>query len=131
MAIKVQNRQTEDWPVGGWELVLIPMNSGIWVNERGTSSVYAALLTKADVLDASDQERYSHGTIKRMIGGSMLSNLKSALGWVSSKLPFVKKALSKIDHPMAKAGHDVLKAFGYGRSGGGTSGGNKQENRLM
>ena len=93
VAIKVQNHQTEDWPVGGWELVMIPMNSGIWVNERGTSSVYTALLTKADVLDASDQEHYSHGTIKRMIGGSMLSNLKSALGWISSKLPFVEKKM--------------------------------------
>ncbi len=87
--IKVQNHQTEDWAVGGWEMVLIPMNSGIWVNERGTSSVYTALLTKADVLGASDQGHCRHGTIKRMIGGSMLSNPKSALGWISSKLPFV------------------------------------------
>ena len=39
VAIKVQNHQTEDGPVGGWELVLIPMNSGIWV----TSSEYTAL----------------------------------------------------------------------------------------
>ena len=63
----------------------------------------------------------------------MLSNLKSAPGWISSKLPFVKNVLSKIDHPMAKTGHDVLKAVGYGRSGGGTSGGShgKLENRLM
>ncbi len=111
--------------------MLIPMNSGIWVNERGTCSVYTALLTKADVLDASDQGHYSHGTVKRMIGGSTLSNLKSALGWISSKLSFVKNVLSKIDHPMAKAGHDVLKAVGYGRSRGGASGGNKLENRLM
>ena len=29
VAIKVQNHQTEDWAVGGWELLLIPMNSGI------------------------------------------------------------------------------------------------------
>ncbi len=80
VAIKVQNHQTEVWVVGGWEMVLIPMNSGIWVSERGTSSVYTALLTKADVLRASDQEHYSHGTIKRMLGSSVLNNLKSALG---------------------------------------------------
>ena len=51
---------------------------------------------------------------------------------ISSKLPFVKNVLGKIDHPYAKVGHDVLKAIGYGKSGGGSSGGNnKLENRLM
>ena len=130
ISIKVQNHQIEDWVDGQWEMIVIPMNSGIFVNERGTSSVYTALLTKADVLDASEQEHYSHGTIKRMIGGSLLSNLKSAMSWISSKLPFVKNILGKIDHPYARAGHDVLKAVGYGRSGGGTTGGGLQ-NRLV
>jgi hypothetical protein len=32
----------------------------------------------------------------------MLCNLKSALGWISSKLPFVKNVLGAIDHPAAK-----------------------------
>ena len=132
ISLKVQNHQTEAWEATKWETFVIPMNSGIFVNERGTSSVYTALLTKADVLDASDQEHYSHGTIKRMVGGSMLNNLKSAMGWISSKLPFVRNVLGKIDHPYAKVGHDVLKAVGYGKSGGGASGGNnKLENRLM
>jgi len=107
------------------------MNSGIFVTERGTSSIYTALLTKADVLDASEQEHYSHGTVKRMVGGSFLNNLKSAMSWISSKLPMVRSALAKIDHPYARVGHDVLKAVGYGKSGGGTSGGNKLENRLL
>ena len=62
----------------------------------------------------------------------MLSNLKSALGWASAKLPFVRNVLGKIDHQYAKVGHGVLKAAGYGKSGGGTSGGNnKLENRLV
>ena len=52
------------------------MNSGIFVTERGASSIYTALFTKADVLDASEQEHYSHGTVKRMIGGSFLNILK-------------------------------------------------------
>ena len=130
--IKVVNHQIDPWVSGQWEMVVIPMNSGIFVNERGTVSVYTALLAKADVLDASDQEHYSHGTVKRMIGGSMLNNLKSAMGWISSKLPFVRNVLGKIDHPYAEVGHGVLKAVGYGKSGGGASGGNsKLENRLM
>ena len=59
-SLKVQNHQTEAWSAGNWEAFVIPMNSGIFVNERGTSSVYTALLTKSDVLDASEQEHYSH-----------------------------------------------------------------------
>lgn len=130
LIVTAENTQHEAWAANEWELIVIPMNSGIFVNERGTSSVYTALLTKADVLDASEQDHYSHGTIKRMIGGSFHSALKSAMGWISSKLPFVKNVLGKIDHPYAKVGHDVLKAVGYGKSGGGASGGNLQ-NRLM
>ena len=130
IAVTVQNHQIEAWNSGQWELVIIPMNSGIFVNERGTSSVYTALLTKADVLDASEQEHYSHGTIKRMIGGSLMSNLKSAMGWISSKLPGVRNILGKIDHPYAKVGHDVLRTMGYGKSGGGASGGGGLASRL-
>ena len=80
VTVNVANNQAEAWSVGNWELMLIPMNSCIFVNERGTSSVYTALLTKADVLDASEQEHYSHGTIKRMIGASLMSNLKIGNG---------------------------------------------------
>ena len=104
MAIKVVNHQIEDWTAGQWETIIITMNSGVFVNARGTSSVYSGLLTRSDVLDASEQEHYSHGTVKRMVGGSMLQNLKSSLGWISSQLPFVRNVLGKIDHPYAKVG---------------------------
>ena len=33
VAIKVVNHQIEDWPVGQYEMVIIPMNSCIFVNE--------------------------------------------------------------------------------------------------
>ena len=127
VAVTVVNNQTEDFTANNWELILIPMNSGIFVNERGTSSVYTGLLTKQDVLQTStEQAHYSHGTVKRMIGGGFLNSLKSAMGWISSKLPAVRQALGHIDHPYAKVGHEVLKTMGYGRSGGGA----KLENRL-
>ena len=126
VAVNVVNNQAEVWNASQWELFVVPMNSGIFVNERGTSSVYTALLTKQDVLETSVQEHYSHGTIKRMIGGGFLNSLKSAMGWISSKLPHVRNALGKIDHPYAKVGHEVLKTMGYGRSGGA----NKLENRI-
>ncbi len=73
------NNHHEEWLAREWELSVIPMNSGIILNGRGTSSVYTALLTKADVLDASDQENHSHGAIKRLIGGGLHSSLKNRL----------------------------------------------------
>lgn len=50
------------------EIVVIPVNSGIMVTERGQTSCYTGILTKSDVLDASLQEPYSHMDIKRIVG---------------------------------------------------------------
>jgi hypothetical protein len=130
VSVKVSNSQVNPWNAGEWELFVIPMTSGIMALERGTCSTYVGVLLKADIMNASEQEHYSHGTIKRMIGGSLLSNLRSAMGWISSKLPFVKNALNKIDHPYARLGHDVLNTLGYGKSGAGSSDASLQ-NRLM
>ena len=130
LTVTVENNEYESYEANKYELVIIPMNSGIWVNERGTSSIYIGLLAKADVLNTSTgQEHYSHSTIKRMVGGSLINNLRSAMGWISSKLPFVKNALNKIDHPYARVGHDVLNSLVYGMSAAGASGG--LQNRLM
>ena len=125
--MKVVSNQAEAWSAGNWELFVVPMNRGIFVNERGTRSVYAALLIKAGVMQVLERQHYSHGTIKRMIGGGFLNSLKSAMGWVTSKLPAARNALGYIDHPYAKVGHAVLKTMGYGKSGGAS----KLENRIM
>lgn len=111
------------------EIVLITMNSGVWVNERGTSTVYTGILTKQDVLDVSTQESYTRSDVKRMVGGGFLDTLKSVAGKVLPKLPSLAKAgLSLVPEssPMgkyAKMGEAGLGALGYGRSGGGGSGG--------
>ena len=127
IAVTVVNNQAEAWNAGNWELFIVPMNSGIFVNERGTSSVYTALLTKADVAQDLETQHYSHGAAKRMIGGSFLNSLKSAMGWISSKLPAVRNALGHIDHPHAKVGHSFLKKMGYGKPRGA----DKLENRRV
>ena len=123
MQVTVSNLQYDDWTSGNYEMIVMPMNTGVFVNEKGTSSTFIALLTKEDVIQASSQEPYTNYEVKRMVGGSFLSGLKSSLGWLSSKMPFVKQALSHIDHPMAKTGHNVLHALGYGKG--------RLENRLM
>jgi hypothetical protein len=106
------------------EVVVITMNSGVWVNERGTSTVYTGILTKQDVLDVSSQESYSRSDVKRMVGGGFLDTLKSIAGKVLPKLPALAKAgLSMSGNPYAQKGADLIGALGYGRSGGGSSGG--------
>jgi len=67
------------------ELVLITMNSGVFVCDRGTSSVYEGLLSKQDVLDASMQPPYTSHDVQRLVGGSIHDKLKSAIGHVMHK----------------------------------------------
>jgi hypothetical protein len=117
MKLNVRNNTKTALGANDYELVIIPMNTGVFVNEKGTSSTFIALLTKEDVIQASSQEPYTNFEVKRMVGGSFLSGLKSSLGWLSSKLPFVKQALGSINHPYAQKGHDVLNALGYGKGG--------------
>lgn len=108
------------------ELVLITMNSGVFCCERGTSSTYTGILTKQDVLDASAQQPYFKSDAERIVGGGFLDSLKSVVGRVLPMLvPEAKARLAGMDNPYAKAGASVLGALGYGRSGGGASGGMK------
>ena len=90
------------------------MNSGVFVNERGTSSTFLSMLTKQDVLDSLQQEPYANFEISRMVGGGFLDNLRSAMGWIQSKLPGVRGVLEHVPHQSAQTGANVLTALGYG-----------------
>ena len=126
VTLSVYNNEPYQWSANQWELFIIPLNSGIYAIERGVANLYTGLLTKADVLAASEgQEAYTRGTIKRMVGGGFLDTLKSSLHWISSKLPMVKQALSHINHPIAQTGAKVLDAVGYGKVK------SKLDNRIM
>lgn len=108
------------------EIVLITMNSGVFVNERGTSSTYTGILTKQDVLDASSQEAYSRSDVKRLVGGGFLDTIKSVAGKVMPKLPsLAKKGLETMGYGRSGAGYSGAGYSGAGTSGGGTSGGMK------
>ncbi|MFM7986036.1 MAG: major capsid protein V20 domain-containing protein, partial [Candidatus Fonsibacter sp.] len=56
LQVTVENNQSGDWYGDQYELVIMVMNSGVFVNERGTSSTFLGLLTKQDVLDARQQQ---------------------------------------------------------------------------
>jgi hypothetical protein len=104
------------------EVVIITLNSGVFVNERGSSSTYTGILTKQDVLDAAGQEPVSHASVKRLVGGGFLDTLKSVVGKVA---PIAKIGLALAPHPAAKAASAALGALGYGKSGG------RKHNKLM
>lgn len=59
------------------ELVMITVNSGVFVTERGQSSVYTGILTKQDVLDASQQDPFSIAHVTRKVGAGMLDRGKA------------------------------------------------------
>jgi hypothetical protein len=113
--LDVQNNTYENWPGGSYEMVIIPMNSGVFVSERGMSSTFLSLLTKQDVLDALQQQPYSNFEIRRMVGGGFLDGLKSALGWVKGKLPGLRNTLEMIPNEYAQTGAKVIRALGYGQ----------------
>lgn len=102
------------------ELVTIPVNSGLFVTEKGVSQTYTGILTKQDVLDASRQEPVSENEARRLIGGGWFARLKSALPAIARVSKVLLKATG---NPYANTAADVIGALGYGRTGGGTSGG--------
>ena len=111
------------------ELVMITMNSGVFVTERGTSQVFTGILSKQDVLEASSQVAVPKGEVRRMVGGSFWDTLKS---WVSPVLstakalaPIAKNVLKQVNNPYAQAFAQGMDAVGLGKSGAGMSGGRK------
>lgn len=101
------------------------------VTERGSTSIFTAVLDKQTVLDASAKDAYHSSDVKRLVGGGILDSLKSVAGAVLPKaLPVAKALLSNVDNKYAKMGADVIGALGYGSSGGGVSGGGRSGGAL-
>jgi hypothetical protein len=76
------NQGAEAVPASGLELVIIAINSGILVIEQGVSSVYTGILTKEDVLKASDQGAEGYNVVGwnqyvRMTGAGLLDQIKT------------------------------------------------------
>jgi len=101
MNVTAKNTYAE---AANFEMFIITVNSGLFVSERGTSSLYTGILTKQDVISASEQSAVSYSKAFRMVGGSVLDRLKSAiksgvsvgkvLAQHSSAVPELMKAIS-------------------------------------
>ncbi|MFM7985162.1 MAG: major capsid protein V20 domain-containing protein, partial [Candidatus Fonsibacter sp.] len=113
LQITVENNQNYKWAGNEYELVIIVMNSGVFVNERGTSSTFICLLTKQYVLDALQQQPYNNNEVRRMVGGGILDNIRSGMGWITSEMPMVRGVLEHVPHQNAQTGANVLNALGY------------------
>jgi hypothetical protein len=128
--LRYQNNNPSIQAGAAIEMVMITMNSGVFVCERGTSSTYTGILTRADVLEASEQDAYTRSDVQRLVGGGFLDMLKSGVSKLAPLvkavapmvMPHVKDYLGKKGSvgALANAG---LGAMGYGHSGGGMSGG--------
>ena len=95
------------------DLVIIAVNSGIVVCESGVSSIYTGIITKEDVLKASEMEPLGWANNNRMVGSGFLDRLKT-----------VGKHALKMMKPLlegSKAG-ELVKSVG---------GGKKVHHRLM
>ena len=90
------------------EMVLITLNSGLFVCEKGQSATYTGILTKDDVLTASAQSPYSSGDVERLVGGGLLDSVGSMASMVAPSLREMVKSDPR--------GKEVLKAIcGSGR----------------
>jgi hypothetical protein len=119
LELQVRNNHADDWAAGTTELVIIPINSGVFVKERGTSSTFLSLLTKQDVLSSIGQPGYTKHEVGRMVGGSSFGDkIHSALRWLGQKAhqlaPMAKSALAMSGNPNAQAAAAGLQTLGYG-----------------
>jgi hypothetical protein len=108
-------------------LVLIFINSGLLVNEMGSTSIYTGLLTKQQVLDAANKPTVNKSAYNRLYGSGWWSSVKSAFRkakkYVKPVASVVKHVAGVIPHPGAQALSKGLGALGAGYSGNGYSGG--------
>jgi hypothetical protein len=95
------------------EIVIIAVESGVLVSERGQSQIFTGLLSREDVLKASEKEPQSYNSVQRLVGGGFLDSLKT----IFSKLaPIAKATLGAIPHPASQMLSHGLSMAGYGKS---------------
>ena len=110
--------------------MILVVNPGVLITQQGSSSSYIGLLTKADVLETSEQPEYiTHSHMNKLTGGSFLGSLKNAMHWVHSKITPVKEFLARhVDHPIANKAVEIATNLGYGYTAAGK---HKLHDRLM
>jgi len=110
------------------ELNVVFMNSGLISTTSGTTNTFIGILNRQEVLSVSQEESVSDNEHKRLVGGSWLSSLKSALPAIKKiGVALGKKVLDKSTHPVAQVASSIL---GSGMTGGEIVGGRKRHPRI-
>ena len=110
-----------------WEIVVITLNSGVFVCERGTSSTYTGILTKQDVLDASSKPAYYKSDVARCVGAGLMDNLKTVVGHALHRHGGGESGGGMSGGGTSGGDHAEI---GSGMSGGGPSGGRRHHHRM-
>ena len=93
------------WAANSLEIVLVVVNSGIMVTDRGQTSTYTGILTKSDVMEASSGPALSSSDVKRMVGSGHLDSGRALPMAVCNALvnkgmkmaePYVEKAKAEV-----------------------------------
>jgi hypothetical protein len=103
----IQNQTATAFPLNSLEIVLVVMNSGIMVTDRGQTSTYTGILTKSDVLDVSQTEPLSITDVSRMVGSGAMDKgralpmkvcdmLRHAKNLPAKAVEVAKEAVSKM-----------------------------------
>jgi uncharacterized membrane protein YgcG len=112
------------------ELVLITMNTGVFVLERGTSQTYTAILSRSDVLSASSMPGYKSSDVKRLVGGNLEDSFKSLVG-LPDKTGMGTSGGGTSGGGTSGGGYSGGGTSGGGTSGGGLSGGGRMKKHLQ
>jgi len=112
------------------ELVLITMNTGVFVLERGTSQTYTAILSRSDVLSASSMPGYKSSDVKRLVGGNLEDSFKSLVG-LPDKMGSGQSGGGQSGGGQSGGGYSGGGTSGGGQSGGGLSGGGRMKKHLQ
>lgn len=67
-----------------YDLVIIVVNSGNCILERGQTTTYTGVLTKERVLDAMKKPAFSYSDVRRVVGGGFFDTLKSVASKVKN-----------------------------------------------
>ena len=94
--ITVDVTNNHDYDFDSTQMVVIAQNSGLFITEQGSSTLYSGLLTKDMVLKVkSDQPEVDSSTFRQLTGGAMEEASGTKLGSVLAKhrgRPMVLKA---------------------------------------
>jgi len=94
--LTIANQTSAIIPANTLELVVVVVNSGIMVTDRGQTSTYSGILTKNDVLEASNTEPLSILDVKRMVGSGHMDSGRALPMKVCDMLRHAKAVPAKV-----------------------------------